>query len=94
MPPNEFRPGMFQSVIDEFTDAIHRDFGPFSTFEIDQVRRVPYLDGSLFLLISKEGIDGKWLCEDLFSERFYWVDESRMSSKIYNEMEVLAWAAR
>jgi hypothetical protein len=90
---SDFKPSTFKELLDEANETIERLFGPFPTFEIDQVRRVEGL-GSLFLLISKEGDEGEWLCEDLRSGHSFWVPEDLMGEEVFNEMEVLAWAAQ
>ena len=84
------------NVAEVFLHMIDRDFGRPIPFEMDQVRLVTVVGvmSTLMMLLSKEGPNGVWACENLLTGRGHMVDERYMSNKVYNEMEVIAWAAK
>jgi hypothetical protein len=65
----------------------------WNSYEIQQIRLVSVTGIPEFLvrLISKEGENGEWLCENLRTGHHHWVDERYMSTRGYNDLEAFAW---
>jgi hypothetical protein len=92
---SDYKSKTFNSLIEEFTFMVDRDFGTPTKFEMGQVRRVVVMGvcDTLVLLLGKAE-DRTWECEDIRTGRGRLVDERYMGNETFNAMEVIAWASR